>query len=71
MIVLAFYTVAKDKKCALRVPAKQSKIEFFNLAGIGPNSRHTKSVAVPNLLNLVNYAAVAIVLISQLALTTS
>ena len=71
MIVLAFCRVPKDKKCALGVPAEESKIGFLNLAGIGPNFRHTKSVTVPNLLKLVNYAAGAIVVISQLALTTS
>jgi hypothetical protein len=70
MIVLPFCRVPKGKKYALGAPAQESKIGFLDLAGIQPNSRQTKSVET-DFSKAVNYTAGAIIVASQLALTTS
>ncbi len=70
MITLPFCRVPKDTKCALGVRAKESKIGFGNLAGIQSNLRHTRSVET-DLLKVANCPAGAIIVASQLALTTS
>jgi hypothetical protein len=61
---------SERQKICTCVPAQESKIGFLDLAGIQPNSRQTKSVET-DFSKAVNYTAGAIIVASQLALTTS